>query len=406
LNDEKETGKKNKETGINQSPNQSQKHMLEAGTKRLLQLISINIDNGCCDDDNDDDNYDDDNYDDDNDDKDDDEIPNPFSMYPSYTPIYEEKKIVAPNGSFSGPCSISNNLVVIGASGVGYSGAAYLFHLDGTEVAKLSPENDGIVSNNFGASVSIDEKIVVGSTRSDYVRVFSRQGAYERTIMCDNCSNFGFAVATLGNVIVVTGTINGSWYWLKPLVYSIEGEFLKTLEQEDEEFLSVAISENFIVSTGWTIDIIDEGTLGYLGKTIIYSNSAPNFHKIAEIDRPGSFVAVAGERLVVSRGTGVWLYKTDGTLIKTLRQDGTENLTYGVRVAITDDKVLVGAAGDDVGGENTGSVFIYSAVTGEFIMKITAPDGEANDYFGDSVCASDSYFVVEGGGAAYLFQLP
>lgn len=61
-------------------------------------------------------------------------------------------------------------------------------------------------------------------------------------------------------------------------------------------------------------------------------------------------------------------------------------------------KVFVGAPyddGDDC-GDNKGAVFIYSSVTGEFIEKIVAPDGEVGDNggFGMSVCASESHYVV------------
>ena len=345
--------------------------MLEAGTKRLLQFISIN------------------DYDD--------------SREEEYEEIF-----TASDGSdydvFGTSCSMSDDFVVIGTYGVDNEGSAYLFNLNGTEVAKLTPGDDGEEDDKFGGSVSIDEKLVVGTYYGNYVRVFSRNGTYERTIRCDDCLYFGDVVATLGNLIVTKGEQDSID---KLFIYSTEdGQLLKTLEQGSDWIRAVAISEQFIVSTG--------------SKTIIYSNTSPDFPKIAEINQDGWEVAVAGDRLVIGDilhpygsldRCDAYLYKTDGTLVTALdRQDASRRSEFGFSVAITDDKVLVGAYGDDDQGFHSGSVFIYSAVTGEFIKKVVAPDGEANDFFGSSVCASDSHYVVgaEGDncrtGAAYLFQ--
>jgi len=391
--DEKETRKK-EETNVNHSP----KRMLEAGTKRLLQLKSINGYDDCCNDnDDDDDNYidvNDDyyyNYDDEGDDNDDDD---------------DGKDFVASDGSyedeFGSSCSMANDLVAIGAEGADEDrGAAYLFHMDGTEVAKLIPGYDGEDNDRFGWSVAMDEKVVVGS-HGDYIRVFSRNGIYERTITCADCSEFGQRVATHGNLIVTTGLQNSTE---KLFIYATEdGQILKTLEQEDV-ISDVAMSEQFIVSTS---------TEYSRGKTIIYNNTSPDFMEIAEINQGGLKVAVSGDRIVIGEESEygldgeAWLYKTDGTLVTAL-EDASLESSFGGSVAITDDKVLVGAFLDDDDYSNTGSVFIYSAVTGEFIEKVLSPDARAWDYFGSSVCTSGSYYVVgasgDNTGAAYLFQL-
>eukprot|EP00594_Rhizosolenia_setigera_P003183 CAMPEP_0178952746 /NCGR_PEP_ID=MMETSP0789-20121207/8022_1 /TAXON_ID=3005 /ORGANISM="Rhizosolenia setigera, Strain CCMP 1694" /LENGTH=335 /DNA_ID=CAMNT_0020633903 /DNA_START=339 /DNA_END=1346 /DNA_ORIENTATION=- len=329
------------------------------------------------------------------------------STNPTLNPTFSEKKFFASDGSdddyFGSSCSISNDLVVIGANkGDGFEGAAYLFNLDGTEVAKLTP-NDGD-NNYFGYSVSIDEKVVVGSLWGDYIRVYSHEGIYERTITCDDCTWFGQRVATLGNLIVASGKQDDIW---KLFMYKTEGEQLKEFESYDE-IHDVDISEEFIVSTASD------------GRTIIYSNTSPDFPKTTEINRGGKSVAVSNERLAIGHDNAyyeeglAYLYNTDGTLVATLQRLSamwTSNFEY--RVAITDDKVLVGVRNDDDQGQYSGSAFIYSAIDGESIEKVAAPDGEAYDYFGESICAFDSYYVVgaigdddngEGSGSAYLFQ--
>jgi len=297
--------------------------------------------------------------------------------------------ITSPDGAerFGWSCSISNELVVIGASGANlFTGEAYLFSLDGTELSKLEPGDDGESFHTFGESVSMDEKIVVGTQTSNYIRVFSREGIYERTIRCDDCDNFGKRVATLGDKIVTSGEQNSLE---KLFIYSTEGELLNEIENEDEEAIDdIAISEQYIVSTGSS------------SKTIIYSNSAPDFPKLTEIDKEGDNVAVSGDKLVI----GVYLYSTDGTLIKELERNDA-SFSFGDSVDITDDYVVVGAP---YGNDGDGSALIFSSVTGELIETVTQPNAE-NFYFGTAVCASDSYYVVgydDNNVGVPLFQFP
>lgn len=199
-------------------------------------------------------------------------------------------------------------------------------------------------------------------------------------------------------------------------IYTTEGELLKEFETGpiyDVAIGDIVISDKFIVTSAKD------------SKTVPYRNSAPDFPVMTEIEQGGNSIAIAGDKLVigdywVNDFNGVaYLCNTDGKLIKTLdRQNSSERSAFGFSVEITDDKVLIGAPNDDC-KNGSGSVFIYSANTGEFIEKIFAPDGKADYDFGDSVCASDSHYVVGasgfgtpwwvGGsginsGAAYLFE--
>jgi len=124
--------------------------------------------------------------------------------------------------------------------------------------------------------------------------VFSRDGTYERTLTCDDCILFGDDVATLGNLIVTEGSIHETSRYddqnstSKLFIYSTEdGQLLKSLEQGSDRIFEIAISEQLIVST-------TEHT------TFIYSNTFPDFPKIAEINRGGAKVAVSSGRIVIS----------------------------------------------------------------------------------------------------------
>lgn len=287
---------------------------------------------------------------------------------------------------FGNDCSISNDLVVIGSflEGTNYStyhtGAAYLFKIDGAEVKMLTPGDDAEREDQFGTSVSMDEKIVVGAD-GNYVQVFSHESIYERTLICDgDCSGFGNRVATLGHTIVMNGSKNSTGMLF---VYTTDGELLKELEQGSDKTDDVAITDRVIVSTAT------------LGKTVVYSNAGPFYPNKTEIDRGGKTVAVAGDKIIIgdseaNSNSGVaYLYDTEGVLIKKLsRHDSSDGSQFGYSVAITDDKVLVGARFDDDGGHIFGSVFVYNSTDGEFIEKVVAPDAEAGNQFGYSICTS------------------
>jgi hypothetical protein len=53
----------------------------------------------------------------------------------------------------------------------------------------------------------------------------------------------------------------------------------------------------------------------------------------------------------------------------------------GLSVAISATHVVVGARGDDDKGHFSGSAYIYKS-HGEFVAKLTAPDGANSDQFG------------------------
>ncbi len=66
-------------------------------------------------------------------------------------------------------------------------------------------------------------------------------------------------------------------------------------------------------------------------------------------------------------------------LFKLLADDGTEGDSFGVSVAISDAIAIVGAAGDDDNGDDSGSAYLFDTTTGEQIAKVLAEDGEEGD---------------------------
>jgi hypothetical protein len=108
-------------------------------------------------------------------------------------------------------------------------------------------------------------------------------------------------------------------------------------------------------------------------------------------------------------GAGNW-----GQIIKLTASDGTADDLFGHSVAIWDDTVIVGALGDDY----RGSAYLFARNQGGAehwgqIKKLTASDGAALDQFGYSVAIWGDTVVVgadgddigsnAGQGSAYLF---
>jgi alpha-tubulin suppressor-like RCC1 family protein len=104
-----------------------------------------------------------------------------------------------------------------------------------------------------------------------------------------------------------------------------------------------------------------------------------------------------------------------GQVIKLTASDGAADDWFGESVAIWGDTVVVGASRADIGGKaEQGSAYVFARNQGGAnhwgqVSKLTASDGAAGDYFGESVAICDDTVVVGAPvddswhGSAYLF---
>ena len=81
---------------------------------------------------------------------------------------------------------------------------------------------------------------------------------------------------------------------------------------------------------------------------------------------------------------------------KLTASDGAVGDWFGDSVSISGDYAIVGANGDDVNGSNSGSAYIFKRddTTWSQQAKLTASDGNASDWFGDSVSICGDYTIV------------
>jgi hypothetical protein len=154
------------------------------------------------------------------------------------------------------------------------------------------------------------------------------------------------------------------------------------------------------------------GSDDYFGGAVAVSQS----HSIVEAateDHEG--MSESGASYIYAIGTGVGPAPSIETAFKITASDAAEDDWFGKSVSIDGDYAIVGSDGDDDGGSNSGSAYIFKR-DGTFWSeqdKFTTSDGSAYDAFGQSVSINGQYAIVgapyddDGGtdsGSAYIFK--
>lgn len=259
---------------------------------------------------------------------------------------------------------INDNIIVVGASfdddGANGAGSAYVFVRPGTgwvtatETAKLTA-SDAAASDEFGGAVAIDgDTIVVGAYGDD-----------------DGSTNSGSAY-----VFVQAGS---SW--------------ATTTETAKLTASDAAAFDRFGVSVGVNADVVVVG---------------------AYLDNNGSIES--GSAYVFVRPESDWVTTTETA--KLTASDAATTDEFGFSVGVSGNIIVVGAYGDDDGGSESGSAYVFIRpgtgwATGTETMKLTANDAAVADNFGISVAVDGDTVVIgarnddDGGsssGSAYIFE--
>ena len=102
---------------------------------------------------------------------------------------------------------------------------------------------------------------------------------------------------------------------------------------------------------------------------------------------------------------GAW----DAELVKVTAPDAAANEWFGDRVVISSDgtRIAVGASGDDERGIRSGSVYVFDWTTGVQLLKVTSVDQNPSERLGiDIAIKSDGTQIVAGTdtGSVYMFE--
>jgi hypothetical protein len=322
------------------------------------------------------------------------------------------------------------------------SGSAYIFDLNGTQLAKITA-SDAASGDRFCFSIAAGcGRIVVGADLNDDVPsnsgsayIFDLDGTQIAKITASDAAaedSFGRTVAVgCGRIVVGAyqnddgGSSSGSAY-----IFDLDGTELAKITASDaaadDDFgFSLAVGSGRIVVGAWADD--DNGADS--GSAYIFDLDGTQLAKItasdgAAGDRFGYSVAVGSGRIVVGaysdndNGTqsgSVYIFDLDGNqLAKITASDGAASDAFGFSVAVGSGRIVVGSYLDDDVPSSSGSAYIFD-LDGAELAKITASDAASGDNFGLSVSVGCGRIVVgaynddDGGqssGSAYIYTTP
>ena len=396
--------------------------------------------------------------------------------------ILEETRLTASDAqdddTFGNWVTVSGDTMVVTAEsedGAGSNrGAAYLHfrNLGGIdqwgEVVKLTA-SDAQDGDYFGTSAAINESqntIVIGANWEDGVVGDNRGAAYvydynlgqvKKLIASDaaNRDYFGTSVSISGETIVVganfedgSGTDRGAayvfmrnqggsnnWGEVKKLTASDAADqdlFGRSLEINGD---TIIVGADFEDGTG-----SDRGAAYIFMRNLGGTNNWGQVKKItasdtADLDLFGTSVAISADTAVVgaigvdgpgtNQGAVYVFYRNQGginnwgQLTKLTGSKATDVDDYGSSVAISGDKIVVGADSENGDGNQSGAAYVYQRNFGGLnhwgeLVRLSASDAASQDHFGWSVDISAGT-VISGAsredglgsdrGAAYVYDL-
>jgi len=165
------------------------------------------------------------------------------------------------------------------------------------------------------------------------------------------------------------------------------------------------------LGTDWVFEMELHPVGGGSGDTIGWSVALLN--EVAVLGAPGDDDAAqdAGAAYVLRYDNNLLTWIVEAKLLPT---DANPQDAFGVPVAISADRIIVGAAGDDTAGTNAGAAYIFHHAGGQWVLeaKLLAADANPNEAFGASVDISGTVAVVgcpddqetAGRGSAYVYR--
>lgn len=322
----------------------------------------------------------------------------------------EQQKVLASDGTqgdwFGWSVAVSGDTALVGAYGRDDkgidSGAAYVFVRNGSSWVQQQKllASDGQQADWFGWSVSMDGDTALISAAGDddggmgagSAYVFQRSGntwtEQQKLLANDGGSEdwFGWSVTLDGDTAIVgsfadddQGEDSGSAYVF------VHGGGQWTLQQK-------------LIPTGG-------GAATWFGRAVALSGDT----LVASALGAGPIGDLSGAAYVFARTGSSW-----GQQQKLTASDAADNDLFGWALAISDDRVLIGAHENDDQGIGSGSAYVF-ALTGTTWVeeeKLVAGDGTENDSFGKAVALSERTALIGAPddldtvvyGSAYVFE--
>ena len=346
--------------------------------------------------------------------------------------------------------ALGNGRVIIGASADDAgndAGAAYLFSTRGvllTTITNPTPEQFDAFGNSVAAVGSA--MVLVGAPQDNTgaqdagaAYLFTTNGVLITTFLNPTPvagENFGESVAAVGANHVLIGSPNdrpGALHFGAAYLFFANGVLVNTFTNPtpaslDSFGFSVAGMGKNRVLIGATRDDAGATNAGvahlfHTNGTLLmtFTNPTPEVgeefgYAVAALGNDRVIIGALGDNTGGSFSGAAYLFSTNGTLLTTFNNPTPADFdNFGISVAaVGGDRVLIGAGFDSTGATNAGAAYLFTT-NGVLITTLTNPAPEANDQFGRAVAVVGTNRVLIGAnydnvltpdaGAAYLFTL-
>lgn len=292
--------------------------------------------------------------------------------------------------------AMGTDRVLIGAlndnTGVSGSGAGYLFSTGGVLITTFTNPTP-VALDEFGRSVAAvgSDRVLIGAPSDDTgagntgaAYLFSTNGALLATFTNPTPAvneNFGQAVAAVGVDCVLIGAFNAGWQVGAAYLFSTNGTLITTFTNPTPAF-----DDEFGIS-------------------------------VAAVGTDRVLIGAYQDDTAAQNSGAAYLFRTNGALIMTFTNPAPASSDWFGRsvAAAGDDRVLIGASGQNTGaGWGSGVAYVFST-NGTLLAALTNPTPAYSEWFGSSVAAVGADRVVIGAyedstgalwtGTAYLFSL-
>ncbi len=368
----------------------------------------------------------------------------------------EQAKLVNSDGGsndyFGSDVLLDGEYALISAHGSNYfTGGVYVFHFTGdawVEQEKLIP-SDAVRATNFGVPISLDgDYALIGGLGNDNnghwsgaAYVFHRNGSswieQAKLMPSDGAEDDRFCIGSIdGDYAVVgspgdddNGESSGSAYVFQRNGTSWTEQFkLKPSDGEENASFGQSVSlDGDIVVIGAKEK---NGDGKWSGSAYVFQRNGTSWieqfklkpSEGEENDGFGWSVCIRGNNILVGARAAnnfegaVYVYHWNGSnwneQAKLTASDGEEYDWFGSSVSIEDDLILIGSTRQE---NDNGAVYVYhwNGSNWNEQAKLTASDGEENDWFGHSVSIEDDFILIGASGdddngldsgAAYVFR--
>ncbi len=328
---------------------------------------------------------------------------------------------------FSRAVAIEGDRVVAGAPDYGLcgqpscatSGAGYVLNVSsGSLVNKVLPVAGPLEPSDLGQSVDIHNGLIaLGSPGQGSVYlVDASSGSLIREVDTGLTAG-GEWVGLTGSRLVVPDPLSPRVRVFALSTDTMTLEYTPSQSDSNDDITSVAADGHLAV-----VGLPLEGANGaaYLfdiltGQELYrFTPSLPG-----GFDRFGESVAIDGDLVVVGArfGTGVepdagaaYVYSasTGAELHRLTAPDGESLDRFGEAVAVSGSTVLVGAPHDDDVTTDAGAAYFFDVATGSFLSKVTASNGGVGFAFGEGVALDGNRAAIGSYGnyTVYLFAAP